>query len=110
MDGAARYKYKLFVGKVTHRFLNDKDSIAHFLELDCLKQATGSTVELYEIPSHLPRDTGLFEIPNVIAGPLNGIYISDVKWKFSVYPAVVQMFEMVIKFNRCAEYCKIYAK
>ena len=106
----ARYKYKLFVGKVSRRFLKDKDGIAHFLELDCLKQATGSTVELYEIPSHLPIDTGLFEIPNVIAGPLNGIYINDAKWKFSEYPAVVQMFEMVIKLNRCAEYCKIYGK
>ena len=74
MDGAARCKHKLFVGKATRRFLKDKDGIAQFLDLDCLKQVTGSTVELYEIPSNLPRDSGHFEIPNVIAGSLDGIY------------------------------------
>ena len=46
----------------------------------------------------------------MIAGPLNGIYIGDAKWKFAEYPAVVQMFEMVVKLNRESEYTKIYGK
>ena len=36
-------KSKLFIGKVIRRFLKDKDEVAQFLELDCMKEGISTT-------------------------------------------------------------------
>ena len=47
----------LSVGKVTRRFLHEKDSAAAALEVECLKKKHGATDNILEVvPSHLNKD------------------------------------------------------
>ena len=91
----------LYVGKVIRRFLQDSKRVAQFLELDCLQPAFKTkTTQLLEIPGHLPRDNGLFPIPDIIAGPLYGEHLGNIRWLFPEYPDVVTTYILVSKMNR----------
>ena len=100
-------KPKFYVGKAIRRFLQEKGSVAQFLEIQNLPPAfTPTTTELLEFPPHLGRDVCLFPIPDIIAGPLQRSYLGQGKWNFPDYPDCVTTFMMVSKMARNDEYAK----
>ena len=108
---ASSSKPRLYVGKVIRRFLREKNGIAQFLEINCLQPAIKTTTtELIEFPSHLGEDIGLFAIPDVIAGPLQGLYLGQGKWSFPDYPDCVSTFIMVTKIDRDEAYSNFLRK
>ena len=69
----------LYIGRVTKRFLLEENGPVDCLELDCLKPASGlSSTILEEPPEHFGKD--------IVAGPLNIVYVEGKKWKFHEYP------------------------
>ena len=93
-------KPRLYLGKVIRRFLEDPDSLASGLELDCLKPPTGNDGILEELPSHLARDIDIFPLYNIIAGPLEATLMKGNKWLFKSYQDVKATFAMVKKIER----------
>ena len=102
-------KPKLYVGKAIRRFLQEKDGVAQFLEIDSAAAFKPTTTELLEFPPYLGRDVCLFSIPDIIAGPLKGSYLGQGKWNFPDYPDCVTTFIMVSKMDRDDEYANLYA-
>ena len=51
--------------------------------------------ELHEAPAHLPCELGLYEICNIILGPLDRIFENNANWRVEKYSFVVKTFEML---------------
>ena len=100
-------KSKLFIVKAKQRILEDDNGIAEYLQLDCLKPGIDKDTKC-EIPKHLERDISLFNIEDIIADPLNGLYVGDLKWCFTEYLRVIKMFVIISKLDGVSEYNEIY--
>ena len=83
----------------------DKEGPTVSLEMDCLKPTVTSTsTELHKLPSHLPRDIGIFPAYYIIEGPLKVNFLKKGKWSIPAYPQVVQTYTCVVKCNRKTKY------
>ena len=60
----------LHVAKLLHRFLDDENGPVASVEMECLMAKVGSGDVLQATPFHLPRDTAIFPLQDVISGPL----------------------------------------
>ena len=84
----AKKKDTLYLGRIMKRFLKEKDGAVDFLEVNCLKPllAPSNTV-LEEPPIHLSPYLSLFNLYNIIAGPLQSVtYLEGRKWRYMNYP------------------------
>ena len=50
----------------------------------------------------------LFDIWDVVAGPLNGSFVKGTKWIFEDYAKVSFTFKMVLKLNSEDEYARLF--
>ena len=96
MYNSGKKKGTLYLGRVTKRFLSEKDGPVDELELDCLKPALGpSTTILEEPPNHLGKDLGMFKAYDIIAAPRELTYCEGQKWKFENYGRLHRYFEIL---------------
>lgn len=93
-----RKKSMLFIAKATRRFLK-KDSVSG-IEMDCLKPHVGSGTVLEEVPQHLPRDTGVFPLSDIIAGPISCEPMSQGRWSVPKYRDIQAFFEIAKHHRR----------
>ena len=89
----------LLVGKVLKRFLEDENGPVESLEIRCLKPKTGSGTVLEDTPESLP-DIGLFDLHDVILGPLEVIAVKGNKFEVPLYSTLVDHFHIVKKMKR----------
>ena len=70
----AKKKGTLYLGRITKRFLKEKDGPVDCFEMNCLKLLSApSNTALEEPPIHLLPDLGLFNSYDIIAGLLQSV-------------------------------------
>ena len=90
----------LYIGKVVQRFLFDDAGPVDTISIRCLKPKVGSGTVLEDTPEHLP-DIGLFELQDVIAGPLIFTPMKgNLKYNVPEYDAVRKLFDSVKDIDR----------
>ena len=76
----AKKKGTLYLGRITKRFLKEKDGPVDCFEVNCLKPLSApSNTVLEEPPIHLSPDLGLFNSCDIIAGLLQSVTYVDGK-------------------------------
>ena len=90
---------RLFVGKVIKRFLVDENGPVDSLEVRCLKPRVGSGTLLDDTPEFLP-DISLFNLADVIYGPLEVVPMKAGKFDVPEYQQVVEHFDCVKNLER----------
>ena len=87
----------LYISKVVLRFLIDKDGPVECLLMKSLKPKVGSGTILEDTPSHLPADESMFDLHDVIAGPIdvNPLTLSA---RYSFYNNFFIFFHFALKF------------
>ena len=107
-SNTSRKKGTLYIGKVTRRFLTERDGFLDSVELDCLKPAYGpSSTILEEPPEHLGKDIGCFKAYDIIACCLPISCHLKHKWKYCNYPDLYSFFKMVDKVDRMEIYSSV---
>ena len=86
----------LLVGKVLKRFLEDENGPVDSLEIRCLKPKIGSGTIVENTPESLP-DIGLFDLHDVIMGPLEVIPVKGNKFNVPLYSTLVDHFHIIKK-------------
>jgi len=89
---------RLFIGKIVKRFLTDKDGSVESLEIRCLKPKVGYQTTIEDTPEHLP-DISVFNLTDVIYGPLEVISVRGGKFNVPNYEKVVEQFNNVKKIQ-----------
>ena len=89
----------LFVGKITKRFLDDKNGPVDGLEVRCLKPKVGSGTIVEDTQAHLP-DISLFNLADVIYGPLEVVLLMGGKFDVMEYQLAVEHFNHVKNMDR----------
>ena len=92
---------KLCIGRLLKRFLHDKDGDVHTIELSCLKPKVGLGTIMEETPDHLP-DIALFNLEDIIAGPITALPLKSKKWDICEYHQIALIYEEVCKMDRLA--------
>ena len=98
----AKKKGTLYLGRITKRFLKEKDGPVDFFEVNFLKPlwAPSNTV-LEESPIHLSPDLGLFNSYDITAVPLQSVtYVEGRKWRCMNYPLLYNYYKLVEKLER----------
>ena len=87
----------LYVAELLSRFLVDEAGPVDKLEMRCLMPKVGSGNILNDTPELHPEDIGMFDLKDVIAGPLSVSKVSKRSRKYSVaeYDQVVKLFNDV---------------
>ena len=107
-SNTSRKKGTLYIGKVTRRFLTERDGFLNSVELDCLKPAYGpSSTILEEPPEHIGKDIGCFKAYDIIACRLPISYHLKHKWKYCNYPDLYSFFKMMDKVDRMEIYSSV---
>ena len=85
----AKKKGTLYLGRITKRFLKEKDGPVDIFEVNCLKPlSSASKIVLKEPPIHLSY--------NIIAGPLQSVtYAEGRKWRYMNYPLSYNNYKLV---------------
>ena len=79
----------------------DDDGPVTCIELRCLKPKVGSGTILEETPPHLKPDDWIFQIQDVIAGPLPDVeYKGNCKFDIPSYDQLVDHFNSVSGLSR----------
>ena len=68
--------------------------------LTCLKPKIGPGNILEETPKHLPPDQDMFNLSDVIYGPIEAILYGSEKFKIPKYDCVKNLFDQVKTINR----------
>ena len=90
---------KLFVGKILKRFLADENGLVEKLEVRCLKPKVSSGTIPEDTPAHLP-DVSLFDLADVIYGPLKVVPLKSDKFNVPDYEKAVEHFNNVKSMDR----------
>ena len=85
---AKKHTQHLFVAKANRRFLVDEGGQVDKVLLTCLKPKIGPGNILEETPKHLPPDQDMFNLSDVIYGPIEAIPYSSEKFKIPKYDCV----------------------
>ena len=95
-------KGTLYLGRITKRFLKEKDGPVDCFGVNCLKPLSApSNTALEEPPIHLSPDLGLFNSYNIIAGLLQSVtYVEGRKWRYMNYPLLYNYYKLVEKLDR----------
>ena len=85
-----------------NRFLVDEDGdIDTLCIMRCLKPQVGSDTILEDTPTHLPPDEHLFELQDILAGPLDVIPLKgSVKFDVPMYSEIAAKFEIMCRLDR----------
>ena len=78
---------------------DENDSIAA-LSIDCLKPLIGSGNILESIPSHLPRDIGVFPFQDIFFSPIEVLPMKNGRWSVPELSKIRNAFERVINIDR----------
>jgi len=89
----------LLIGKVSKRFLADKDGPVDCVEMRFLKPKFGSGDVLEDTPVHLP-DISNVHITDIIAGPLVVNPQGSTQFKVNSYEDIQKHFNIVANINR----------
>ena len=94
-------KGTLYLGRITKRFLKEKDAPVDCFGVNCLKTLSApSNTVLEEPPIHLLPDLGLFNSYNIIAGLLQSVtYFEGRKWRYMNYPLLYNYYKLVEKLD-----------
>ena len=90
---------RLFVGKIMKRFLVDENGPVESLQIRCLKPKVGSGTLLEDTPKHLP-DISIFNLHDVIYGPLKVVPVKGGKFDVPDYEQIVKHFDCVKSLDR----------
>ena len=90
---------RICIGRMTKRFLNDEDGKACAIELNYLKPKVGLDTLMEETPEHL-QDVAVFNIENIIDGPIMAIPLKNKKWDIPDYDNIFSHFQDVLKIDR----------
>ena len=95
----AKKKGTLYLGRITKRFVKEKDGPVDCFEVNCLKSLSApSNTVLEEPPIHLLPDLGLFNSYDITAGPLQSVkYFEGRKWKYMNYALLYKYYKLVEK-------------
>ena len=95
----AKKKGTLYLGRITKRFVKEKDGPVDCFEVNCLKSLSApSNTVLEEPPIHLLPDLGLFNSYDITAGPLQSVkYFEGRKWKYMNYALLYNYYKLVEK-------------
>ena len=92
---------QLFFGKIVKHFLVDENHTVETLEVCCLKPKVGSGTLVDDSPSYL-LDICLFNLADVIYGPLEVVPMGAQKFDVPKYQEVVKHFNRFKKLERNA--------
>ena len=97
----AKKKGTLYLGRITKRFLKEKDGPVDCFEVNCLKPLSApSNIVLEERPIHLSPDLGLFNSYDIIACPLQSVtYVEGRKWRYMNYHFLYNYYKLVKKLD-----------
>ena len=90
---------QLFVSKIMKNVLDDENDAVDSLKVCCPKPKVGSGTLLDNVPSHLP-DICLFNLADVIYGPLEVVPMRAQKFDVPEYQEVVKHFNCVKMLER----------
>ena len=96
----SKKKDHLYVGKAVRHFLSDNNGVVTGLEVECLKPHVGTDNILESVPDHLGHDVDIFEVHNIIDGPLDVIHLKSGKWEIPSYQNLKERFARCIKIDR----------
>ena len=92
----------MYLGRITERFLKEKDGPVDCFEVNCLKPLSAPSNTVLEDPTiHLSPHLGLFNSCDIIAGPLQSVtYVEGRKWRYMNYPLLYNYYKLVEKLDR----------
>ena len=98
----AKKKGTLYLGRITKRFLKEKDGPVDCFGVSCLKPLSEPSNTVLEDPLiHLLPDLGLFNSFHIIAGLLQSVtYVEGRKWRYMNYPLLYNYYKLVEKLDR----------
>ena len=98
----AKKKGTLYLGRITKRFLKEKDEPIDCFEVNCLKPLLAPSDTVFEEPPiHLLLELGLFNSYNIIVSPLQSVtYVEGRKWRYMNYPLLYNYCKLVEKLDR----------
>ena len=106
----AKKKGTLYLGRITKRFLKEKDEPVDCFEVNCLKPLLAPSDTVFEEPPiHLLLDLGLFNSYNIIVRPLQSVtYVEGRKWRYMNYPLLYNYCKLVEKLDRKVVFNKYF--
>ena len=90
---------KLCIGRLTRRFLEDKDGEVDGIEMRCLKPKVGLGTVMEDTPDHLP-DIGIFKMYDIIDGPLDIVPLKGNKWDVPDHDVIYEHFKEISALDR----------
>ena len=100
----AKKKGTLYLGRITKRFLKEKDGQVDCFEVNCLKPLLAPSNTVFEEPLiHVLPDFGLSNSYNILAGLLQSVTnIEGRKWRYINYHLLYNYYKLVKKVD-----CKV---
>ena len=79
--------------------MDEEDGKVCSVEMSCLKPKVGLGTLMEETPEHLP-DVAIFQIEDIIDGPITALPMKRKKWEIPDYDKIFSYFQEVSEIDR----------
>ena len=79
--------------------MDEEDGKVCSVEMSCSKPKVGLGTLMEETPEHLP-DVAIFQIEDIIDGPITGLPMKRKKWEIPDYGKIFSYFQEVSEIDR----------